>query len=305
MRKFTSILGSLTLVASLGAAVVACGNGSKSTDGGMTVDLSPGPDLITPPDMTTTQPTGAGTGEACTKAADCANGNKANQKAQCITSLGSGAMQVVFKNGYCSAPCTKDADCPGDNAVCNQGACYAGCNNAMIDCRSDEDYVCLNIGVAACWPKDSEWCDPTQTDNCGEDAICVSYSPDNSAGQCNAKCDPIAQDCPPMQGTSVACFEGYTGQTYTFSGVATCSSTSGTAEGEDCTYLNECAAGLGCDIAKDQQSAACARYCLGGATNEPTDGGTANNGACPDGYTCNDPSTHNAVATGKLGFCEQ
>ena len=60
----------------------------------------------------------------------------------------------------------------------------------------DNDFACY---AASCAPKGPDWCDP-KVQMCpraanGNAQLCVSYSPDDSAGRCQEVCDVFNQNC--------------------------------------------------------------------------------------------------------------
>lgn len=330
MKKFVSILGSLTLAASFGVAVTACGNSSNNNKDGGTVDLSTPPDLTTPPPDMTPVVTGAETGEPCTGPSDCRKGNGPNQSAQCLKSEKNALGETVtYTNGYCSSACRTsktdpssglNPDCPSENATCEDlgsgtGRCRVICNDATTDCRFDEGYVCATSTqyAAICTPKTASWCDPTDAMSCDSmntsdnTFSCTSYSPDDSNGECTLTCDPITQGCPDyFIGTTAipqACIAGVSGQPPKFDTVATCVGAGQGEDGDTCHYLNDCVPGSVCF------SGVCSPYCklaaAGSADAGTADGGTADEGKdCPSGWSCVTPDGKAATA-GALGVCKQ
>jgi hypothetical protein len=224
------------------------------------------------------------TGDACTKATDCANGLGPNQKATCITKTGT-QTPVTWPMGYCSSPCRTsktsltdgtNSDCAADpngvGAACiaspgqATGECHTACADHTTDCRTG--YVCGFVGgvVGTCLPAALSQCDmntPCQDAN----KSCVSYSPDGSYGQCELKCDYFKQDCAAVQGETVECLPDLT------TGVGNCiaSVNPNNMEGAQCQFLNDCAPGFIC------ASQACHALC-----------GGPNSVACGAGKTCSD-----------------
>jgi len=309
MKRFTNLICGLTLAASF----MGCGNTGGATGGGGDLAVKPVPDLgKAPPDIA--KPTGAFTGEPRTVNGDCLPSvSGTSVAAPCVKTLN----MLTYKNGYCSSPCrpTKtdqgtglNSDCPSDAAACQlvsqtAGRCVKLCMDATMDCRFDEDYICENNAylAASCTPKSKDWCDP-KVQMCPKSAmgnaqLCVSFSPDESAGQCAEICDVFQQNCTqPAMGTNACLANPTTGQ-------ATCINTNTGMDGDTCRYLNDCVPGLACHT--ENMAGVCRQYCRTGTgvdAGAGPDGGVADV-TCPMGQMCVDLSM--TVKKNKIGICSK
>ncbi len=232
----------------------------------------------------------ASTGAPCTKSADCAG-----TTATCLTKGKDDAgNSFSWPDGYCTSKCSAEQNdpdtglnpkCPGDNSTCDDtGVCHAACTG-VGDCR--DKYVCAYLsseGEAFCYPLAGSGCDPTadprpSNKKCGNAQKCAAFSPDDSYGQCADVCEPLKQNCAQPETGSLSCLPDLKDSTAT----GTCIDDSEAKEGDACSFLNDCAPGLMCNVGK------CRKFC-----------GTGVN--CPNGQTCQDIKQA-AFKASVLGIC--
>lgn len=302
MKRIAVIIGSIALATSL----AGCGNGSTGGGGGGDMATSVGKvDMAMmqqgPVDMAVA-PQGALTGEPCTKDLDCQRGaGGVSQKGICKKQSGTQAAPITWPGGFCTSTCRagRDDDCPGvkdqlSTAICdgNTKACEIPCTDHTTDCRAD--YICANIGSEGglCIPAAASGCDASAPapGGCPMGQSCVSYSPDESYGQCEANCDVFKQDCmPDPNGGTFACIAD------TRSAQMNCVNTINDTnmDGAPCRFLNECAPGLACHT--ENQMGVCRQYC-GGAGMK----------ACPGMQKCvsiSPPMAMPQIPTTTVGIC--
>ncbi len=232
-------------------------------------DLAPAGDLAMPiADLAGPR---ANTGEPCGKSLDCAG-----TKPSCFANMNG----TTWPGGYCSAQCDPantdpktglNRDCPGGHGICvgqNPGQCLTACTGMQgNDPCLRANYLCFSPG--GCEPTGLSMCDPTKPGSCGASMTCVRVGDDN-VGECTPACDPFKQNCAKLNNQPTACYasddtgEGLCSNIYTPNG-----------DGQACTFLNDCAAGLGCFQLNQNVGPVCRPFC-----------GGPNNVACNNGKTC-------------------
>ena len=196
-------------------------------------------------------------GHTCAQPTDCGGNN-----ATCLTAVGSWNAP----GGYCSdKPCGSGNDC-GAQGFCNAATLCLGSCSAKGGCAAvNPNNRCFywdpaNNHPGACLPSSASTCNPTQVGTCNNTNLCGRAGYDD-VGSCYMPC-PFNAACPnDAQGNPQVCY--FVNEKVDVNGNATQDQAQGLAclyrantlaLGAACTYENDCAMGLECNI-----------YSLGGA----------------------------------------
>jgi hypothetical protein len=251
-----------------------------------------------PVDLASPPPGNGNTGEPCKQSSDCKG-----TSATCITTDATG---IPWPGGYCSSSCNPEKNDPntGINPACpGPAVCYGGVNVGSCLTFCDGSFgmtPCTRAGYSCffgCEPTALSECDPTVLASCKQDGgvllatdggqvysgrACVRTGYD-LVGICEDGCDPFDQNCPPQNGQPAACYPSYE------DGEAACLGIyQGLGEGQPCSYLTQCDAGLMCFYTVN--GATCTRFC-GGPNKLP----------CPNNKAC--LALAMQIPISKVGVC--
>ena len=263
------------------------GLGSKDmsvSDQGGKVDMTSS-DMYRPP---------GSLGFPCTTNTDCHVGTAPNCWTQQILDR---PGNLPTPGGYCTTACTADNDCKGQG-TCQTVAtgskyCLASCFAANI-CRSQQRYACFILGPSQgyCYPSNRLACNPTQIDPATNNGTCPGATQSAACirrayedlGECLNTCTIGSGTCPSVGNTLQHCI--YVNQGFDSKGMPTRDKFKGSAcfplpampkgLGENCSYFDECADGLECNIGPSGDKK-CHQLCVVGAP-----------GTCAAGLTCTD-----------------
>lgn len=205
--------------------------------------------------------------------------------AQCQTTSPDG---VPFPGGYCTSVCdpthsdpmtTFNTDCPGRSmclkpppgSTTTMGMCLEECTAMSGDAACRAGYSCFGFAEGnGCLPTSESACDPTKPMSCPvSDAgmsTCVAVGPD-PVGACFPACDVFAQACGmDSTGAKQVCYANATGEGF-------CLAPTGTGgDGAACSFISDCASGLGCYVGSGAGSNVCRPYCGGPMHQQCTNG---------------------------------
>jgi hypothetical protein len=245
-------------------------------------------------------------GTACKTNTDCRTGATPTCWA---TNVLSDSGNLPTSGGYCTAPCSADSDCMGQGTCLDVGGgnkyCLASCFAAGI-CRDQERYACfiLGPGKGYCYPSTRLSCNPTQIDPGTNNGTCPGASPPAACirrafedlGECLSTCTVGSGSCSSVAGVLQHCV--YVNEGYDAAGQPTRDTFKGTAcfplpatpkqLGAACSYIDECADGLECNVGPSGDKK-CHALCVVGAP-----------GTCPTGQTCADSFM---AGRGNPGLC--
>jgi hypothetical protein len=179
------------------------------------------------------------------------------------------------------------------NPVCLAGGVGEQDDECTVGVDCGCGYTCVSDGVnGSC----AHWCDLTapfddalaHDGDCPAPAICSVVLNDGAGGELGMICDTPAL-CNEI--TQEGCDEGDACYVVRASGATDCAAAGDAVRGEDCVYINDCAAGFSC--ASIGGSNVCALYCN-------PDNGDAD---CTDGDTCTAQGFDTPDETMPVGIC--
>jgi hypothetical protein len=245
-------------------------------------------------------------GASCKMSTDCTTGTTPTCWASNVLS-DSGNLPTA--GGYCTSPCTTDTDCKGQGFCLDVGGgakyCLEGCIGPNI-CRTQQRYACFILGTnkGYCYPSTRLSCNPTQIDPGTGNGTCPGASPPAACirrafedlGECLATCTVGTGTCSSVGGVLQHCV--YVNQGYDAAGRTTRDTFKGAAcfpvaaspkqLGDPCSYYDECADGLECNVGPSGDKK-CHSLCIVGAQ-----GSCAANQMCADSF---------AAGRGNPGLC--
>lgn len=245
-------------------------------------------------------------GAACTKAADC---NTGKTPVCWRNNVLDDPGNLPTTGGYCTSSCQVDDDCGGYGSCLSVQAgapkfCLRTCFVANT-CRIDQGFACFPLSPVQgyCYPSTRLSCNPTSIDQSTKNGTCPGASPESACvrrafedlGECREVCNFGVSTCPARDGLRQHCVyldatvDGYGNATRdTFRGLACFPQINNKQAGDDCSYVDDCADGLQCNLVKAGDRK-CRTLCIVG------DGST-----CQSGTTCRDVFLAGA---GKSGLC--
>lgn len=313
--KFDGIIGN----SDLGSGTD--GGGGGGTDGGGGPGLCKGAGCI---------------GAACKDASECTEGKAGTTKICWKTNLLDKADYVLTPGGYCTQECTTNDDCGTGTCFHPAGEtksyCLASCSDGST-CRHPIDnkrgYACVYQGSSGvCYPDQNLDCQPsvgtcdvTLQDMSKVAGGCIRTAFED-LGLCHIACKVGTQTCPDDTrfGTSGAAKQHciFVDATVDFAGNNTGDKFRGpvcyhtrsmpTADGDKCSYFDQCVDGDECDLLNLMESQrVCRRLCAQGNGMQPSKlykdpKGTAFDNTCPSGTVCGDP-LRAGMGNGSPGLC--